>query len=263
MKRTAIWGMILLLTLCSSMALAQPVTVQELRQQLPQDWNAGEILLPELEKVPVAVVDPPEAIRFSAGTFDESASGSFVRSSRYGSTPPRTALKNGLTLQQVQQIMNDELQARLGLSAAEYGPIWTEIAEWKQMETWLLYYGQRFFGLTCFDAGLTIDARTESYRYMIVPHWRVREVTEEDVPLAAWETVRENVEQKLAEQALENVVLELGYLLSEQQALAPVWMLSGVAPSGYTSWYFSAQTGKKIVWLGKAYAVPEPFGWQQ
>lgn len=81
-KRTAIWGMILLLTLCSSTALAQ-------------DWNAGEILLPLLEKVPATVVETPESMRFSAGTFDESASGSFVRSIRYDGTPPRTVLKNG------------------------------------------------------------------------------------------------------------------------------------------------------------------------
>lgn len=264
MKRKMMMVWLLILLLCTGAAQAQSrVTVQQLRQQAPQTWELGNLVLPQTDSVPVMTVAVGDPLAFTQGTFDESLSGRFVESNRYGRIPPHTALKNGLTLESAQALLNDELQRHTGLTLDDYGLIWTEIAEWKEMETWLLYYGQRFSGLTCFEAGLTMDARTETYRHMIIPKWQIQDTLFEDVPLADWSTIEAKVRQKLSGRVADQVVLELGYLPDNKQRLVPVWLLGWQSPKGYEQCYFSAQTGEALTYWKGAYDLPEPFGWHK
>lgn len=263
----ALW---LALMLCIGCAHAEDwVTVGQLRQQAAGGWERGEVRIPEVEKVPVFVVrsgDAEDPLRLSVGVFDEAQSGAFVQSTRYGKRPSHTALTGGLTLQEAQAILNDELQRLVGKTTDDYGLIWTEIAQWKHMETWLLYYGQKFYGLTSFSHGLTLDARTQDYHYLIIPHAQAQEILLDDVPLLSWPAVRESVEAYLDERGqCTPESLELGYLMPRADSvgvLVPVWHLGLTTPGGYQEVYFSAQTGAEIPWKESAYLLPEPFAWE-
>lgn len=259
-----------ILVLGMSCAHAQTyVSITELRQQTQTEPMEWEVLIPATNQVPVLAVGSDERAEeqplvITVGSFDESASGRFQESTRYGKKPSHTALTNGLSLEAAQALLDDELKRLLGKTLDDYGLIWTEIAEWKNMETWLLYYGQCFEGLTCFSAGLTMDARDEAYRYMIIPHFEEKKRLYDDVPLAAWPVIMESVNTFMSEQeAVKPCTLELGYLTREsgqESVLVPVWRLDYTSPSGYSECYFSAQTGEAIVWE-KEYLLPEPFGW--
>ena len=151
--------MLLVMMLCAGCACAEGyVSVADLRQQVEEmRWDKCEVILPAVDAVPVFTVQADALAQdnplvLTGGPFDEAQSGTFVNSVRYGNTPSHTALVNGLTLKEAQFILNDELTQLVGKSIDDYGLIWTEIAEWKNMETWLLYYGQKFFGLTSFCA---------------------------------------------------------------------------------------------------------------
>lgn len=246
------------------------VSVAQLRQQAQQGWSGGEVSIPEIDKFPVLTVVSDEVVPdnpyvLTVGAFDETVSGTFQNSVRHGKAPSRTELKNGLSLTAAQSILNDELNRLLGRSLDDYALIWTEIAEWKNMETWLLCYGQKFNGLTCFDAALTMDVRTDAYHHLIIPHWRADRTIHEDVPLAAWPAVMDSVDAFLrTKQGVEVEMIELGYLMREadkEQMIVPVWRLSWTSSGGYDECYFSAQTGEKLVWEA-GYVIPEPFGWE-
>lgn len=244
-------------------------TVSELRQQAAGGWERGEVLIPEVEKVPVFVVrsgDAEDPLRLTVGVFDEAQSGAFVQAVRYGKQPSHTALAGGLTLEEAQAALNGELQRLVGKSTEDYGLIWTEIAQWQNMETWLLYYGQKFYGLTSFSHGLTMDARTQDYHHLIIPHAQAQEILLDDVPLLSWPAVRESVEAYLDERRqCTPESLELGYLMPRADSvgmLVPVWHLGLTMPGGFEEVYFSAQTGEEILWKGNAYLLPEPFGWE-
>ena len=101
-------------------------------------------------------------------------------------------------LEAAQKVLNNELNRLLGKSIEDYGLIWTEIAKWSNMESWLLYYGQKINGATCFNAGLTMDIRTRNYHHLIIPHYEVKETVYNDVPLAAWPVIEEAVEKCLS-----------------------------------------------------------------
>lgn len=266
-------GLALFLILVVAMGCAHAqtyVSIADLRRQTqaePTDW---EVLIPITNQVPVLAVGPDDSAEkqplvITVGSFDESASGRFQESTRYGRTPSHTALTNGLSLEAAQALLDDELKRLLNKTIDDYGLIWTEIAEWKNMETWLLYYGQRFESMTCFNIGLTMDARNEAYRHMIIPHFEEKKRIYDDVPLAAWPVVMESVHDFLSQhKAVKADTLELGYLLRESgqdSVLVPVWRLDYMAPNGYGESYFSAQTGEAIVWESE-YLLPEPFGWE-
>ena len=265
-------GMALFFVLVIGMGCAHAqayVSVADLRQQAMASPIEAEVLIPSVNQVPVLAVGPDESAKeqplvITVGSFDESASGRFQESTRYGKTPSHTALTNGLSLEAAQALLDEELKRLLDKTIDDYGLIWTEIAEWKNMETWLLYYGQRFEGLTCFSAGLTMDARNEAYRHMIIPHFEEKKRLYDDVPLAAWPVIKESVDAFLSEhKAVKPDTLELGYWMREsgqESVLVPVWRLDYTSPSGYAECYFSAQTGEAIVWENE-YLLPEPFGW--
>lgn len=265
-------GMTLFLILVLGMGCAHAqtyVSITDLRQQTQAEPVEWEVLIPATNQVPVLAVGPDESAEeqplvITVGSFDESASGRFQKSTRYGKTPSHTALTNGLSLESAQALLDDELKRLLGKTLDDYGLIWTEIAEWKNMETWLLYYGQRFEGLTCFSIGLTMDARNEAYRHMIIPHFEEKKRIYDDVPLATWPVIRESVNAFLSEHKdAKPDTLELGYLMQEsgqESVLVPVWRLDYTSPSGYAECYFSAQTGEFIVWENE-YLLPAPFGW--
>ena len=169
-----------------------------------------------------------------------------------------------MTLEAAQTILNSELNRLIDKRIEDYGLIWTEIAEWAEMETWLLYYGQRFSDLTCFNAALTMDIRNETYHHMIIPYWEIEQVIYEDVPLASWSVLMNSVGAFLSSRKdAKAEILELGYLMEEKNQdhlLIPVWRLSYVSSSGYNECYFSAQTGEQLLWEAE-YILPEPFGW--
>lgn len=275
MKRAkGLFVLLLTLLLCAGYASAEKyVTVSELRQQAAKGWDKGEVIIPALDKVPVLTLQADSQSQdnplvLTVGTFDEAQSGKFVRSVRYGKTPSHTALANGLSLEQAQTILNDELNRLVGKGIDDYGLIWTEIAEWKNMETWLLYYGQKFFGLTSFGSctSLTIDVRSQDYHHLILPHYEAKEIVWEDVPLAAWPVIEEAVETYLSSHKHATPeALELGYWVRENASeglLVPVWHLGLTTPDGFQEVCFSAQTGEEVQWSGKEYLLPEPFGWE-
>ena len=272
MKNAMRWiALVLLMTLFVGGACAEDyVTIAELREQAEQGWTKGMVLIPSAEKLPVATVQTDSSAQetpldLTVGAFDESASGRFVNSVRHGKTPSHTTLKNSLTLEEAQAILNDELNRLVNKSIDDYGLIWTEIAEWKHMETWLLYYGQRFFNFTCFNASLTMDVRTQQYHHVIVPHYEVKDIVYDDVPLAAWSVIMESVEKYLSTHKRGTPeTLELGYLMQEngsEYLLTPVWHLGLTVSNGFEEVYFSVQTGEEIPWSGSAYRLPSPFGW--
>lgn len=266
--------LLLTLMLCAGYANAEAyVTVFELRQQAANGWAKGEVIIPAVDKVPIFTlqVDSQEQdnpLVLTVSSFDESQSGRFVNSVRYGKTPSHTALVNGLTMEEAQTILNDELTRLVGKSIADYDLIWTEIAEWKNMETWLLYYGQKFFGLTSFahSTSLTMDVRTQDYHHLIIPHYEAKEIVYEDVPLVAWSVIENAVEKYLSSHKRGTPeTLELGYLMQEngeESLLVPVWHLGLVSSGGFEEVYFSAQTGEEVPWRGNKYILPEPFRWQ-
>ena len=268
-------AVLLMLVLCIGAACAEnDVTISELRQQVENGWDKGEVILPAVDKVPVLILQADTQAQenplvLTLGTFDESQSGKFVNSVRYGKTPSHTALANGLTLEEAQTILHDELTRLIGKSIDDYGLIWTEIAEWKNMETWLLYYGQKFFGLTSFahNTSLTMDVRTQDYHHLIIPHYEAKEIVYEDVPLAAWPVIEEAVEKDLRSHKRGTPeTLELGYLMQEngeEDFLVPVWHLGLISPGSFEEVYFSAQTGEEVQWRGNKYILPEPFGWER
>ena len=266
--------MLLVMMLCAGCACAEGyVAVADLRQQVEEtDWEKGEVILPAADKFPVVTLqadsqaqDNPLVV--TVGTFDESQSGRFVVSTRYGRTPPYTTLHNGFVLEAAQKVLNNELNRLLGKSIEDYGPIWTEIAKWGNMESWLLYYGQRINGATCFNAGLTMDIRTRNYHHLIIPHYEVKETVYDDVPLAAWPVIEEAVEKYLSSHKRGTPeTLELGYLMQEngeENLLVPVWHLGLTMPGGFEEVYFSAQTGEEVQWRGNKYILPETFGWDE
>ena len=267
--------MLLVMLLCAGCACAEGyVSVADLRQQVEEtDWEKGEVILPDVDKVPVVTLQADALAQdnplvLTVGSFDESESGKFVNSVRYGKMPSHTALVNGLTLEEAQIILNDELTRLIGKSVNDYGLIWTEIAEWKNMETWLLYYGQKFFGLTSFahSTSLTMDVRTQDYHHLIIPHYDAKEIVYEDVPLAAWPVIEEAVEKYLSSHKRGTPeTLELGYLMQENGEdglIIPVWHLGLISSNGFEEVYFSAQTGEEVPWRGNQYILPEPFGWE-
>lgn len=266
--------LLLALLLCAGYAGAEAyVTVSELRRQAADGWDKCEVVIPAVDKVPVLTLQADSQsqdnpLMLTVGTFDESKSGKFVKSVRYGKTPSHAALTNGLTLENAQAILNDELKRLVGKGIDDYGLIWTEIAEWKNMETWLLYYGQRFFGLTSFghNTSLTIDVRTQDYHHLIIPHYEAKEIVYEDVPLAAWPVIEEAVEKYLSSHKSGTPEsLELGYLVREndsEEMLVPVWHLGLTTPDGFKDVNFSAQTGEEVQWTGKEYIFPEVFSWE-
>lgn len=244
-------------------------TVSELRRQAAGGWERGEVRIPEVERVPVLTVRSSETedpLVLTIGVFDETQSGAFVQAVRYGKQPSHTALAGGLTLEEAQAALNGELQRLVGKSTEDYGLIWTEIAQWQNMETWLLYYGQKFYGLTSFSHGLTMDARTQDYHHLIIPHAQAQEIIFDDVPLISWPAVQKSVETYLdARRQGVPESLELGYLMPRADSvgmLVPVWHLGLTMPGGFEEVYFSAQTGEEILWKGNAYLLPEPFGWE-
>lgn len=259
------------LSLCAGRAVAEePATVSELRRQAASGWDKCEVLIPDVEKVPVFTLRTnaqEEPLVLEAGVFDEAQSGKFVASVRYGKTPPYTALRNGLTLEEAQSVLDRELNSHTGKGVEAYGLIWTEIARWQNMETWLLYYGQKFFGLTAFNfSTLTMDARAPECYYMIVPLCEVGEIVWEDAPLASWATVKAAVEAYLlSREGGTPETLELGYLMLEDDLevwMLPVWRLGLQTSGGFEEAYFSAQTGAEARWKGDGYMLPEPFGWE-
>lgn len=266
--------LLMTLLLCAGYASAEAyVTVSELRRQAANGWDKGEVIIPTVDKVPVLTLQAgsqsqDNPLMLTVGTFDESQSGKFVKSVRYGKTPSHIALTNGLTLEKAKTILNDELNRLVGKAIDDYGLIWTEIAEWKNMETWLLYYGQKFFGLTSFghNTSLTIDIRTQDYHHLIIPHYEAKEIIYEDVPLAAWPVIKEAVEKYLSSHKSGTPEsLELGYLVQEngsEELLVPVWHLGLTGPDGFKEVNFSAQTGAEIEWIGDKYLFPELFGWE-
>ena len=263
---------LLVMMLCAGCACAEGyVSVADLRQQVEETgWDKCEVILPAVDAVPVFTVqadalaqDNPLVV--TVGTFDESQSGRFVVSTRYGRKPPYTTLHNGFVLEAAQKVLNNELNRLLGKSIEDYGLIWTEIAKWSNMESWLLYYGQKINGATCFNAGLTMDIRTRNYHHLIIPHYEVKETVYDDVPLAAWPVMTESVEKYLnSHKRGEPETLELGYLMQEngeEDLLIPVWHLGLTMPGGFEEVYFSAQTGEEVPWRGNKYILPETFGW--
>lgn len=255
--------------LCVSCAGAEEyVSVGELRQQAQASIDEGWVLIPDVEQVAVLTIKADalaqeNPLLVKVGEFDEVASGKFVRCVRYGRTPSHTELTNGLILENAQAILDEELNRLVGRSIDDYGLIWTEIAEWKNMETWLLYYGQRFGGLTCFNTGLTVDARTPEYHYMVIPHYEQADMIYADVPLAPWSTIKASVDAFLTTRKSAQVdVLELGYWMQEGSGLLqPVWRLAYTAANGYKEIYFCAQTGAEMK-AEQDWKLPEAFGWE-
>ena len=101
--------MLLVMMLCAGCACAEEyVSVAELRQQVEETgWDKGEVILPAADKFPVVTLqadaqaqDNPLVV--TVGTFDESQSGRFAASTRYGRTPPYTTLHNGFVLEAAQ-----------------------------------------------------------------------------------------------------------------------------------------------------------------
>lgn len=266
--------LLMTLLLCAGYASAEAyVTVSELRRQAANNWDKGEVIIPAVDKVPVLTLQAgsqsqDNPLMLTVGTFDESQSGKFVKSVRYGKTPSHVALTNGLTLEKAQTILNDELNRLAGKGIDDYGLIWTEIAEWQNMETWLLYYGQKFFGLTSFgpNTSLTIDIRTEDYHHLILPYYEEKEIIYEDVPLAAWPVIKDAVETYLgSHKSASSETLELGYMVwknDSEEWLVPVWHLGLTTPDGFQEVNFSAQTGEEVEWIGDKYLFPELFGWE-
>ena len=265
---------LLVMMLCAGCACAEGyVSVADLRQQVEETgWDKCEVILPAVDAVPVFTVqadalaqDNPLVV--TVGTFDESQSGRFVVSTRYGRKPPYTTLHNGFVLEAAQKVLNNELNRLLGKSIEDYGLIWTEIAKWGNMESWLLYYGQKIDGATCFNAGLTMDIRTRNYHHLIIPHYEVKETVYDDVPLAAWPVIEEAVEKYLnSHKRGEPETMELGYLMQEngeEDLLVPVWHLGLTMPGGFEEVYFSAQTGEEVAWRGNKYLLTDPFGWDE
>ena len=266
--------MLLVMMLCAGCACAEDyVSVADLRQQVEEiGWDKGEVIVSAVDAVPVFTVQADAQMQdnplvVTVGTFDESQSGKFVVSTRYGRTPPYTTLHNGFVLEAAQKVLNNELNRLLGKSIEDYGLIWTEIAKWSNMESWLLYYGQKINGATCFNAGLTMDIRTRNYHHLIIPHYEVKETVYDDVPLAAWPVMKESVEKYLnSHKRGEPETLELGYLMQEngeEDLLIPVWHLGLTMPGGFEEVYFSAQTGEEVPWRGNKYILPETFGWDE
>lgn len=246
------------------------VTITELRKQAESGWETCEVLLPAVDQIPVAMVQADalgqeNPLVMTVGTFDETVSGRFITSIRYGRKPSHTALKNGLALEEAQSILNDELHRLVAKSMDDYGLIWTEIAEWANMETWLLYYGQKFFDLTCYNTSLTMDVRTQEYHHLIIPHYEAAEILHDDVPLAPWAVIAESIEKYLSTHKRGTPeTLELGYLMQENGSaglLIPVWHLGLIVPNGFEEVYFSAQTGEEVPWRGNRYHLAEPFSW--
>lgn len=263
-------AMLLAIMLCAGCACAEEyVSIVELRQQAQEWLDEGWVLIPDVETVPVLTVQADEQAQenplcVKVGAFDENVSGRFLKCVRYGKTPSHTALNNGLSLDAAQAILNEKLGRLVNKSIDDYGLIWTEIAEWKNMETWLLYYGQRFAGLTCFSAGLTMDVRTADYHYMIIPHYAQQETLYEDVPLASWTTIKNAVDAYLnAHKSAQVDALELGYWMQQKgdtNVLIPVWRLAVTLSNGYKEIYFSAQTGAEMK-AEQDWNLLEAFGW--
>ena len=239
------------------------VSVVELREQTQAGWNGDMLVVPDVDHLPVISVEKEKPVTIVSGTFDENESGSFCQSVRYGSTPPRTELKNGLKLSDAEMLLENELNNRFGKSLSEYDLLWTEIAEWKNMETWLLYYGQKFHNVTCFNIGITMDARTETYRHIVAEGCQKADVVYTDVPLAEWSKIQQIVDKFLQKRSsAENKVLELGYLLQEDKGLLiPVWHLSYITSTGYKEAYFNAQNGETVTYWKGNYQFPELVVW--
>lgn len=255
------------LLLCRGTASAETyVSITQLQKQAADGWDRGQVVIPAVERVPVLTIQSREPLRLTVGDFNDVQSGAFIRSARFGKTPSHTVLENGLTLAQAQSTLNEELNRLTGTGLENYGLIWTEITRWKCMETWLLYYGQKFFGLTAFDssAALTMDIRTPEYHFLVLSRAEPGEILLEDVPLLPWPAIRQGVEACLEiHQDCTVDSLELGYLLDAgpEGLLVPVWQLGLMTPGGWKKIFFSAQTGEEVHWRGNRYVLPEPFGW--
>lgn len=267
---TRMLGFLMVLTLCTGYASAEKyVSVVELKQQAEtSQWGKADILIPSIAQVPVAMVQiDDQPIVCTVGSFDEAQSGKFISATRYGKTPPYTTLANGFTLEAAQSVLNEELSRLADKDINHYGLIWTEIAKWQNMESWLLCYGRKFFDLTCFShsTALTMDIRTRTYHHLIIPHYEVKETPYHDVPLLAWPEIQRNVETYLSTRRnVEAETLELGYLMRETDEgymLVPVWHLGLFIPNGFDEVYFSAQTGEKIEWNGKEHILSDVLDW--
>lgn len=279
-KRGGWLAILLAVTLCVGSAGAEAyVSVLELREQAEQSEET--ILIPDIDRVPILTVSTAEqtwneiagaeirpegtVLRVSVGTFD--VSGKFLESVRQGKHPSHTELKNGLTLEQAQSLLDKALNALVGQSLNDYGLIWTEIASWESMETWLFNYGKKYQGLTLFSDQLTFDARDEERYFIIIPNTMEERVVYEDVPLAGLETLRASIMAFEEEQPIQELQdIELGYLpymQGNEMLLVPVWRMDFIAKRGYDSCYFSAQTGEPLIFNSKTglYDVPEALTW--
>lgn len=281
-KRKSWLAILLALTLCMGSAGAEAyVSILELRVEAEQ---SGEpMLIPDIDRVPILTVSAVEqkwnetagteikseetGIRVSVGTFDESASGGFLESVRQGKRPSHTELKNGLTLEQAQSLLDKELHALAGQSLNDYGLIWTEIASWENMETWLFNYGKKYQGLTLFSDQLTFDARGEQSYLILIPNAMEERIVYEDVPLADLAALEASVEAFEKSHSIKEIQgIELGYLpytQGNETLLMPVWRMDFVTGRGYDCRYFSAQTGEPLAFNSKTglYDLPEALTW--
>lgn len=281
-KRRGWLAILLALTLCMGSAGAEAyVSILELRVEAEQ---SGEpMLIPDIDRVPILTVSAVEqkwnetagaeikseetGIRVSVGTFDESVSGGFLESVRQGRRPSHTELTNGLTLEQAQSLLDKELHALAGQSLNDYGLIWTEIASWENMETWLFNYGKKYQGLTLFSDQLTFDARGEQSYLILIPNAMEERIVYEDVPLADLAVLEASVEAFEKSHSIKEIQgIELGYLpyaQGNETLLMPVWRMDFVTGRGYDCRYFSAQTGEPLAFNSKTglYDLPEALTW--
>lgn len=198
------------------------------------------------------------------------ALGKFQESRRCGRTVPEI---QGLSYQEACQtaegIINDLFDRTLADYALDFG----EVATWENGQTCLLCFAPKLNGLPVPSDSLTLDYRGKDHWYALVPFHDYQEV-EPDLNLVPFATVQENVLASLEAGKAEDsrgmsrsgpiasiTQVQLEYALFAQkgkQMLLPVWAVdfetAGQENSGRM--YFSAQTGKPLVWNGNGYQMP-------
>lgn len=195
--------------------------------------------------------------------------GKFQESRRYGRTVPEI---QGLSYQEACQTAEGVINALFDRTLADYALDFGEVATWENGQTFLLCFAPRLNGLPVSSDSLTLDYRGRDHWYALVPFHDYQEV-EADLELVSFATVQENVLASLeagkAEDSLgmsqsgpiasiTQVQLEYALFTQKGKQLLPVWAVDfeTAGQEGFGRMYFSAQTGKPLVWNGNGYQTP-------
>ena len=156
---------------------------------------------------------------------------------------------------------------------ADYALDFGEVADWENAQTYLLCFAPKLNGLPVSSDSFTLDYRGKDHWYLLAQLHDYQPV-EPALDLLPFAQIRQEVlaaiesgkaseslemNQRGAIQSITRVQLEyMPFSQKEKQLLLPVWAVdfetAGQDSAGRL--YFSAQTGKPLVWNGNGYQLP-------